>query len=701
MAINDFGEKIGGARKDLWSAWGMNLRDMEFMNDAERKKFVKKDNVWKRPDYQKMMDEGLSPRVAYFIKCVRDSLPTGPYIRRTDGPEAVAAAQERYVGFISDLRDAAMNLKQDSDIAGFYDKHIGGPYVTSRPGSWYVDIAPQMQGLIDNKVLGLKKMERLSVLDRAIRQKQFGYSDDQKLLSRYEFYQYDGERAKLTPGREGMHLEISVPGGTYFGYPQGEMADPAGWEKGTWFALYHGNVAERNAPDLDTLKQTILEREKVKEAALGAQKTNGRKGRFTPPQLEHVRFAGADYRGGRDITGEDYLNTFQFKGGEFGNWMGERDRQVSMNMGYESLCAMAKALNISLEDISLGGKLSIAFGARGQGAAAAHYEPMREVINLTKLRGAGSLAHEWGHAFDDILNKVLGCNDLTSGRRTGLTDIQKQLHEHMKYRMVEQAPAQTAQREKAERAAEQTRKTILLYLPGDSQLTPSQISTRDTLIDKALNDRSIHALSYDTRAAPPESLEALSEFRKSISGRVIPKDVRRDLARRIGFVNRSRELSEDTTPRLMRVPTQYMQDSVKFDEMFSKDGHGYWQSDIEMFARAFACYTHDKLREAGIRCDYAVGHSEAGPVPHGDERKVLNSDFDALIAEFKTRGLLHDYAEPERTATLEKAAGEREAADAPRVSEDSFGQLSLDDVIGDAQARASPPSRGKKVERSM
>ena len=119
--IQDFGEKIGGARKDLWSARGLSLSDLDEMNPAERQKFVKKDSVWKRPDYQKMMDEGLPPRVAYFIKTVRDSLPTGPYIRRTYGPEETAQAQENYIQFVGGLRDAAMALKQESDISGFYE----------------------------------------------------------------------------------------------------------------------------------------------------------------------------------------------------------------------------------------------------------------------------------------------------------------------------------------------------------------------------------------------------------------------------------------------------------------------------------------------------------------------------------------------------------------------------------------------------
>lgn len=77
-------------------------------------------------------------------------------------------------------------------------------------------------------------------------------------------------------------------------------------------------------------------------------------------------------------------------------------------MGYDALMDLAYALEIDPTDIALGNRLSIAFGARGSGNALAHYEPMREVINLTKMRGAGSLAHEWGHAFDDIIGKKLG-----------------------------------------------------------------------------------------------------------------------------------------------------------------------------------------------------------------------------------------------------------------------------------------------------
>ena len=79
------------------------------------------------------------------------------------------------------------------------------------------------------------------------------------------------------------------------------------------------------------------------------------------------------------------LNVFGFYGGEFGNWLNENDRQANLNYSYEAFADLAKALNISNEDITFKGRLSIAYGARGASKAAAHYEPERKVINLTKM----------------------------------------------------------------------------------------------------------------------------------------------------------------------------------------------------------------------------------------------------------------------------------------------------------------------------
>ena len=38
----DFGEKIGGAKKDLWKDRGLYADDLEAMNEREAEKFVKR-----------------------------------------------------------------------------------------------------------------------------------------------------------------------------------------------------------------------------------------------------------------------------------------------------------------------------------------------------------------------------------------------------------------------------------------------------------------------------------------------------------------------------------------------------------------------------------------------------------------------------------------------------------------------------------
>lgn len=106
---------------------------------------------------------------------------------------------------------------------------------------------------------------------------------------------------------------------------------------------------------------------------------------------------------------DEILNTYGFKGIEFGNWVKLGDR-------YNFMLGAVLALHDIQEVIKMPGKtigfnkLGLAFGARGVGGkAAAHFEPGSFVINLTRHSrglefggsgGLGSMAHEYGHALD-------------------------------------------------------------------------------------------------------------------------------------------------------------------------------------------------------------------------------------------------------------------------------------------------------------
>lgn len=132
------------------------------------------------------------------------------------------------------------------------------------------------------------------------------------------------------------------------------------------------------------------------------------------PQLRKLKREGEDYRHGAYITTEKFAETFGISGVQFGTWVSEKERRSNITNAYDALKDLAYLLDIPDESIGLNSKLAIAFGARGSGRAAGHYEPDQRIINLTKLHGQGVFAHEWFHSLDHILGIVFGNGELLS-----------------------------------------------------------------------------------------------------------------------------------------------------------------------------------------------------------------------------------------------------------------------------------------------
>ena len=138
--------------------------------------------------------------------------------------------------------------------------------------------------------------------------------------------------------------------------------------------------------------------------------------------------SGEAYREG-DVKPEDFLKAFGFRGVEFGNYVEGPRRQQDLNDAYDALMDLSKVTGLPPRALSLGGKLGLAFGARGRGGknpALAHYESYRTVINLTKRRGAGSLGHEWCHALDNMLAREhkKGVTNFFSENHCGISNVE-------------------------------------------------------------------------------------------------------------------------------------------------------------------------------------------------------------------------------------------------------------------------------------
>lgn len=615
----DFGEHIGGARKELWSAGGINLEDLLDMNDAEKAKFVKKDNIWKKPDYEQMVEAGVPKVVAYAIKEVRNAIPAKPYVSyfEQDDPEKVKYRMECYVKFVTMIRDTMSGVSSEEEFMEKQQVVYNQIVDPERSTRYSISSKPEYTGLFQTKLL------------RAIR---CGHQT-------FSGYAYCAEEEQFAVKKEdkipaGWKIEKYSPDGFYSRSRVGCIRD-------TYIVSKGYSVIEKNIP---TYEEALC---KCQEYAKQLRAKKPRKASATPKQLKRVERTGLpDVRNGRDIVGEDFLKDFNIRGGEFGNWMTENDAQSSLNMAYEAFCDFADILGIPLSSVSFGGRLAIAFGARGQGSAVAHYEPLREVINITKMKGAGSLGHEMFHALDDIVAKKLGLTKMMteSFEKDKIPESVLNVISAMKYRKATKEEIESERTKRAKGTENRLRRYIDSVFPAND-LSEEQIEKRAELVRDIFEDRSETLISIDGTATA--AIEALSSYKKKVTGRVINKESRKN----VFWSWYAYEEAVTASYGNMQMTSEYYKESKKMDDCTSKDKFGYWSSTVEMFARAGACYLTDMLRARGAKSDYLSGHSEScvgmdknlNPVyamPRGEERKAINAAIHDMIEDLKAKELI-------------------------------------------------------------
>lgn len=411
LMIQDFGEKIGGARKDLWASRGLILDDILKMTSGEKVKYIKRDNIWKKIDEKALLEK--QPRIyVYWLKQIHSCIyPDLKYIGSDE------AAIEKYIKGVTSFRDYIVSAKNTVEAAKLNEDMLYGNIYHHLYGTSY-ELNDEYQGVINGrKLMKLHNKCNNSFYNLKIEMGKKGFG-----LTKEEFYRNDYEIQYMDGINCGIEEDYSKK--TYLAVRKGcskhfysledvnistvSIGQYVLLDKQSHSVITFYNYKENLESMLDHLVNLRIESEAKKPKRTNSRKQ--KKGKWIPPQLAHLKREGKDYRHGHNVTGDDFMKCFGIRGGEFGNWTNDHDRQVNLNMAFDAFCDMADALNISRRDIGLigleTGALAIAFGARGRSGALAHYEPEREVINLTKMKGTGSLAHEWGHAFDDYIGKM-------------------------------------------------------------------------------------------------------------------------------------------------------------------------------------------------------------------------------------------------------------------------------------------------------
>ena len=393
-AIEDFGEKIGGARKDYHT-----VLDKAKEKDTATVPFSQS---FPEPDYNKLIEAGIDPFIVGFVRAARDEVPAKPRARHKI---------RRYVEQVELLRTMAENL-----LSGELSK---------------ADIE-KLWNAKDGKYNILKD----TVGSRAALYEEFGHGKSLKgiTLKKNHFAIFHGEenvtkwlveRGRKATAFSNMPQQLGV-GDTKeealesFRKIYDSLGDKPETSKKTRFDIYEyrdkpgvwwiGKAVGKSHIDLKKF-ESVKEAKKYLGEEHDALVVMLDKAKYIPDvrRGENEDRVGVDRRGGENVTPESFSSAFGFRGVEFGNWVSKRgERQKALNLAYDALHDLAEILGAPTEALSLNGELGLAFGARGTGGkkpAAAHYEPDRIVINLTRKSGAGSLAHEWWHGLDNYFSR--------------------------------------------------------------------------------------------------------------------------------------------------------------------------------------------------------------------------------------------------------------------------------------------------------
>lgn len=406
--IEDFGEKIGGARKD---AARSKIRDAAKLTRTDLKKLNDPDKILSRKQIIKYVSEGqMTIEDAQTLLAANMAVRGESYTQKE-----VALEKYRNLAVAWEKGETLDFSITEQDVEVIYDTY------TQKIKDNVPDLREKVRKSFENTLM-------VTYSNYLATYKQLNYPIEYRdLKGLYVRYgDYDGRYWVVDrPGARRGWPKASMDAAVAFikeRYPIIETNNKPSKKnddsKESFGHLYvaksqYGGyrIKSRDIPGEIYISNKDFVTRKLAEAYLkeNATRLMGKEQKMAEAlmgsNIGMVERQGKDYRNGKDVTPRDFLDTFGFRGVEFGNWVPQAERQMYLNKTYDAIMDFCEVVGISPKAFSLGGRLGLAFGARGKSRALAHYEPMKEVINLTRMKGAGSLAHEWFHALDNYLAK--------------------------------------------------------------------------------------------------------------------------------------------------------------------------------------------------------------------------------------------------------------------------------------------------------
>lgn len=126
------------------------------------------------------------------------------------------------------------------------------------------------------------------------------------------------------------------------------------------------------------------------------------------PEVKNIRFKGYD------DSREFLVKKMKVRGFEFGNSISDAQRPEYARTTAQSFDDLSKITNLSPEQLTGKGELSVLIGVKGVAGSLATYWRGTKDININ-ANSVGSIAHEWGHFIDNHMGNKSGRDYLSNG----------------------------------------------------------------------------------------------------------------------------------------------------------------------------------------------------------------------------------------------------------------------------------------------
>ncbi|EGD4804856.1 hypothetical protein DTZ04_05325 [Escherichia coli] len=405
--IEDFGEEIKGAAKhryaQLAETLGKTLEDRDYFTQPLSKVFPK-------PDYAKLVNEGADADTLAMIALYRSDIPAKTKLNAVKWVESVKSIRTSVAGMLEGKVTAGrlaewMEGRMPSRYADTWQLLRTLPPSQMDKASAYRVVSGVYQAAGGKRYDPPQKLYSLRNKDNKGSNLFFSESRDELLTKAKAWFAEQEEKSrakgdeKTAPSPDDK-ISFDVyrntrSGDIFIAYGKNKMRVRGGFKSASDARKY-----------IDSHRDELVRHVKeMREISREEQRNATNRDRTGPERRKG------------DVSPEQFSDAFGFRGVQFGNYVEGPRRQADLNRAYDSLHDLADVLNVPTKALSLNGRLGLAFGARGKGKAAAHYEPGEVAINLTKGNGPGALAHEWFHSLDNYFGRYDVSTDgkITSG----------------------------------------------------------------------------------------------------------------------------------------------------------------------------------------------------------------------------------------------------------------------------------------------